>query len=209
MRKGNRMMEIQLQELIDQIKKDGVEAAEAQAEAIILSAKAEAEKIISDAKAQADKMTADAKSENAKTVKSGEDALRQAGRNLLISFRESVARELKAIVSDNVSNIYSSDDFAKLIIKAVECWTEKPEAEDLSVILNSGDLAKLEKALLAELNAKMLGGVTLKANDNFDGGFRIAVDNGAVYYDYSADAVTDMLSDYLSPKVTALLKEAE
>ena len=202
-------MEIQLQELIDQIKKDGVEAAEAQAEAIILSAKAEAEKIISDAKAQADKMTADAKSENAKTVKSGEDALRQAGRNLLISFRESVARELKAIVSDNVSNIYSSDDFAKLIIKAVECWTEKPEAEDLSVILNSGDLAKLEKALLAELNAKMLGGVTLKANDNFDGGFRIAVDNGAVYYDYSADAVTDMLSDYLSPKVTALLKEAE
>ncbi|MBQ9849562.1 MAG: V-type ATP synthase subunit E [Clostridia bacterium] len=202
-------MEVQLQELIDQIKKDGVEAAEAQAEAIILSAKAEAEKIISDAKAQADKMTADAKSENAKTVKSGEDALRQAGRNLLISFRESVARELKAIVSDNVSNIYSSDDFAKLIIKAVECWTEKPEAEDLSVILNSGDLAKLEKALLAELNAKMLGGVTLKANDNFDGGFRIAVDNGAVYYDYSADAVTDMLSDYLSPKVTALLKEAE
>lgn len=202
-------MEVQLQELIDQIKKDGVEAAEAQAEAIILSAKAEAEKIISDAKAQADKMIADAKSENAKTVKSGEDALRQAGRNLLISFRESVARELKAIVSDNVSNIYSSDDFAKLIIKAVECWTEKPEAEDLSVILNSGDLAKLEKALLAELNAKMLGGVTLKANDNFDGGFRIAVDNGAVYYDYSADAVTDMLSDYLSPKVTALLKEAE
>lgn len=202
-------MEVQLQELIDQIKKDGVEAAEAQAEAIILSAKAEAEKIISDAKAQADKMTADAKSENAKTVKSGEDALRQAGRNLLISFRESVARELKAIVIDNINNIYSSDDFAKLIIKAVECWTEKPEAEDLSVILNSGDLAKLEKALLAELNAKMLGGVTLKANDNFDGGFRIAVDNGAVYYDYSADAVTDMLSDYLSPKVTALLKEAE
>ena len=71
-------MEIQLQELLDQIKKDGVEAAETQAEAIIVSAKTEAEKIISEAKAQADKMIADAKSENAKTVKSGEDALRQA-----------------------------------------------------------------------------------------------------------------------------------
>ena len=55
----------------------------------------------------------------------------------------------------------------------------------------------------------MLSGVTLKANDNFDGGFRIAVNSGAVYYDYSAEAVTDMLSNYLSPKVTALLKEAE
>ncbi len=202
-------MEIQLQELIEQIKKDGVETAESQAEAIVEAAKKEAEKIISDAKAQADKIMADAKNENAKTVKSGEDAIRQAGRNLLISFRESVTRELKAIVSDNVNAVYSSDAFAGLIINAVEGWAGKPEAEDVSVILNSGDLAKLEELLLAELKAKMLGGITLKANDNFDGGFRIAADNGAVYYDYSAEAVTDMLSNYLSPKVTALLKEAE
>ncbi len=202
-------MEIQLQELIEQIKKDGVDAAETQAEAILKSAKAEAEKIVADAKAQADKIMADAKAENAKTVKSGEDAIRQAGRNLLISFRESITRELKAIVSNNVNDVYSSDAFAKLIVNAVENWAGKPEADDISVILNSGDLAKLEEALLAELKAKMLGGVTLKANDNFDGGFRIAVNNGAVYYDYSAEAVTDMLSSYLSPKVTALLKEAE
>lgn len=202
-------MEIQLQELIEQIKKDGVEAAENQAETILLSAKAEAEKIIADAKAQADKIMSDAKAENAKTVKSGEDAIRQAGRNLLISFRESVTRELKAIVSDGVNSVYSSDDFAKLIVNAVESWSDKPEAEDISVILNGADLKKLEDALLAELKAKMQKGVTLKANDNFDGGFRIALNNGAVYYDYSAEAVTDMLSNYLSPKVTALLKEAE
>ena len=202
-------MEIQLQELIEQIKKDGVEAAENQAEAILVSAKAEAEKIIADAQAQADKLMADAKIENERTVKSGEDALRQAGRNLLISFRESVAKELGAIVGENVNAVYSSDNFAKLIINAIECWTGKPEADDISVILNSGDLAKLEEALLAEIKAKLLGGVTLKANDNFDGGFRIAVNNGTVYYDYSAEAVTDMLSNYLSPRVTALLKEAE
>lgn len=202
-------MEIQLQELIEQIKKDGVEAAENQAEAILLSAKAEAEKIIADAQAQADKLMADAKAENEKTVKSGEDAIRQAGRNLLISFRESVTRELGAIVGENVNAVYSSDAFAKLVVNAVESWTGKPEAEDIAVILNSADLEKLEGALLAELKAKMLSGVTLKANDNFDGGFRIAVNNGAVYYDYSAEAVTDMLSNYLSPKVTALLKEAE
>ena len=202
-------MEIQLQELIDQIKKDGVEAAETQAEAIINAAKAEAEKIISEAQAQADKITADAKKENEKVVKSGEDAIRQAGRNPLISFRESVSRELKAIVGDNVNTVYSSDALAKLIVNAVECWAGKPEADNVSVILNSSDLAKLEDSLLAELKAKMTGGITLKSNDNFDGGFRVAVNNGAVYYDYSAEATIEMLSNYLSPKVTALLKEAE
>jgi V/A-type H+-transporting ATPase subunit E len=202
-------MEIQLQEPIDQIKKDGVEAAETQAEMILKAAKDEAERIISDAKAQADKIMSDAKNENERTVKSGEDALRQAGRNLLISFRESVSKELKAILSENVSKIYSSEELAQLIVKAVAEWTSKKDAEDLTVILNSEDLKKLEDIVLSGLKDKIQKGITLKANDNFDGGFRIAVNEGGAYYDYSKDAVTEMLADYLSPKIASLLREAE
>lgn len=201
-------MEIQLQELIDQIKKDGVETAEAQAESILNSARDEAQKIIAEAQAQADKILLNAKNENDRMVKSGEDAIRQAGRNLLISFRESISREIEAIVGKNVAEVYSSDAFSKLVVNAVESWAGKPDAEELSVILNSKDLESLEDALLAELNAKMLKGITLKASDNFDGGFRIAAKDGGAYYDYSAGAVVDMLSNYLSPKITAILKEA-
>ena len=201
-------MEIQLQELIDQIKKDGVETAEAQAESILNSAKAQAQKIIAEAQAQADSILLNAKSENDRMVKSGEEAIRQAGRNLLISFRESVSRELAAIVGENVADVYSSDAFSKLVVNAVESWAGKPDAGELSVILNSKDLESLEKMLLAELKAKMLKGITLKASDNFDGGFRIIEKDGRAYYDYSAEAVVDMLSNYLSPKVTAILKEA-
>ena len=202
-------MEIQLQELIDQIKKDGVEAAETQAEAILKSAKDEAEKIISDAKAQADKIMLDAKNENERIAKSSEDAIRQAGRNLLISFRESVVKELDAIVGDSVSSVYSSDVLSQLIIKTVEGWAARPDADGITVILGSEDLKKLETTIKAGLKAKMLTGVTLKANDNFDGGFRIAVNGDGAYYDYSKEAVTDMLSSYLSPKIATLLKEGE
>ena len=201
-------MEVQLQELIDRIKKDGVEAAEAEAEAILESSKEKAEKIISDAQAEADRILLNAKNENDRMVKSSEDAIRQAGRNLLISFRESVTRELNAIVSENITEVYSSQSLAKLIVTVVESWTSKPDAEDLSVILNSEDLKELEETLLAALKEKALKGITLKANDNFDGGFRISVNNGSAYYDYSAEAVVDMLSNYLSPRVTKLLKEA-
>ena len=201
-------MEVQLGQLIEQIKKDGVVAAQTEANAIVDAAKKEAEKIIADAKAQAGKILSDAKAENERMTKSSEDAIRQAGRNLLISFRESVTRELKAITSENVTAVYSSDAFEKLIIDIVEGWANKPDAEDISVILNSASLQKLEENLLAALKEKMLKGVTLKANDNFDGGFRIAVNNGSAYYDYSTEAVVDMLSNYLSPKVTELLKEA-
>ena len=202
-------MEIQLKELIDQITKDGVEAVESEAQAILKAANDEAEKIILSAKAEAERILQEAKKENERITKSSEDAIRQAGRNLLISFRESVARELKAIVGENVNAVYSSDAFAGLIISIVESWAKKPDAEDIAVILNTQDLNKLEETLLAVLKEKMLKGITLKANDNFDGGFRVAVNNGSAYYDYSAEAVVDMLSNYLSPKVTELLKEAK
>jgi len=201
-------MEIQLQELIDQIKNDGVKAAESQSEAILASAKAEAEKIIADAKAEAEIIIANAQGENARIEKSAEDAIRQAGRNLLISFRESVTRELNVILGENLSAVYSSENLARIVINVVESWAKKEDTDSIEVVLNSESLKEFEDTILAGLKEKMICGVTLKANDNFDGGFRIAVNDGGAYYDYSAEAVVDMLSNYLSPKITNLLKEA-
>lgn len=202
-------MEVQLQELIEQIKNDGVVAAEAEAKSIIDAAKADALRIVADARAEADKIIANAKAETERMTKASEDAIRQAGRNLLISFRESVTRELNIIAGENVAAVYSSESLAQLIINIVECWANKPDAEDIAVVLNSKELERLEKTLLAAFKEKALKGITLKANDNFDGGFRISVNNGSAYYDYSTEAVVDMLSNYLSPKVTELLKEAK
>ena len=202
-------MEIQLQELIDKIKKDGVEAAETEATTLLDSAKEQAEKIVSDAKKQADKILADAKIENERMLKSNEDAIRQAGRNLLISFRESVTRELDSILSENVSNLYSSEALSQIVINVVEKWAENPDADDIAVILNSKDLNSLEETTISGLKDKIKKGITLKASDNLDAGFRISVNNGNAYYDYSAETVVDMLSKYLSPKIIKLLKEAE
>lgn len=202
-------MEIQLQELIEQIKKDGVAVAEEEAKSIVEAAQIEAQKIIADAQAQADKILANAKIENERMVKSSEDAIRQAGRNVLISFRESVLREFNAVISENVNMVYSSDALAELIIKIVEKMALNSDIEDIEIVLNETDATKLQDLLLSDMKARMIKGVTLKPNNNFDGGFRISVNNGSAYYDYSTEAVVDMLSNYLSPKVTELLKEAK
>lgn len=201
-------MEVQLRELIDQIKRDGVATAEEEAKAIINTAQANAKKIIADAQAKAEKILNDTENKTERMTKSSEEAIRQAGRNLLISFRKSVSDELKAIIEKNVSAVYSSDEFAQIIADAVGAFTKNPDVEDISLILNVKDLNRLEESALAALKEKMLKGVTLSANDNFDGGFRIAVNNASAYYDYSKEAVVDMLSNYLTPKVTELLKEA-
>lgn len=202
-------MEIELKELIDQIKKDGVEAAETEAETIIRSAEEKAKKIVADAQAEADKIMLNAKAENERMVKSGEDALRQAGRNLLISFRESVTKELSSILEKNITAVYSSEAMAQIIINVVESWAKKPDTDKVEVILSSDDLKKLEDTLLAGFKEKALEGITLKSSNSFDSGFRICANKGHAYYDYSAESVVEMLSNYLSPRVTELLKEAE
>jgi CheY-like chemotaxis protein len=120
-----------------------------------------------------------------------------------------MAKELEMVAGDAVAAAYSRENLSRVIVAAVENWSKAPEAEDLTVILNSRELAQLEEGLMAALKEKMLQGVTLKASDSFDGGFRIAVQGGSAYYDYSAEAVVDLLSGYLSPRVTQLLKEAQ
>ncbi len=201
-------MEIQIRELIDQIRKDGVDAAEAEADAILTAARTEADAILADARARADKLLADAEAENRRMVRSSEEAIGQAGRNVLLSFRESVSREVDALLRAEVDAAYSPDRLPQLIADAVAAWAQNGDADSLSVILTRDSLNALEGSLTAALQARMLGGVTLKAADNLDGGFRIAVENGAAYYDYSADAVVELLSAYLTPKVAELLRKA-
>ena len=85
-------MEIQLQELIDQIKKDGVAAAEAEAEAIVSGAREKAGEIIAGAKAEAEGIIRAAREENDRFVKSGATCLFRSGKAFRASLRAFWAR---------------------------------------------------------------------------------------------------------------------
>ena len=201
-------MDVQLQDLIEKIKKDGVEAADKSASEKIAQAKAEGEKIIANAKEEADKIIKAAKDETARMEKASEDAIRQAGRNLILSFRESVEKELSAIMTAETAKSYSPKLLENLIPEIVKAWTKNTDASDVSVLLNEKDLKELEQNLGAALKDEISKGLTLKADNSIENGFRIGVKDGAAYYDFSAEAVADLFSAYLNPKVASIMKEA-
>lgn len=201
-------MDVQLQELIDKIKKDGVAAAETSASEKIAAAEKEAAKIIANAKEEADKIIRQAKDETARMEKASEDAIAQASRNLVLTFRKSVENELAAIVSAETEKAYDAKLLGTLIPETVKEWAKKSDASDLSVILNEKDLKALESNLKTALKNKISEGLTLKADNSIGGGFRIGVKDGAAFYDYSAEAVADLFSAYLNPRVAAIMKEA-
>lgn len=201
-------MDFQLQELIDKIKKDGVSSAESAAAQITADAEKKAASIVEDAQKKADDMIKNAKSEIARLEKASEDAVKQACRNMLISFRDSLVAELDGIVQSETAKSYSPDLMKSLIPETVKSWCKNADASELSVILSEKDLKSLEGELKAALKAEIEKGLEIKPDSTLSAGFRIGVNNGAAFYDYSAESVADLFSAYLNPRVAALMKDA-
>lgn len=201
-------MDVQLQELIDKIKKDGVASAELNAQKIIAEAEKQAASIVSAAEAKADNIVKTAKVEAERMEKASEDAIAQAGRNLIISFRDGINKELSALVSTEVSKVYDKDLLKKLIPETVKAWAGNADAQDLSVLLSPKDLKALEDNFRTSLKSFISKGLTVKSDSGLSAGFRIGAKDGSAFYDFSAEEVANLFSAYLNPKTTEILKRA-
>jgi len=201
-------MDVQLQELIDKIKKDGVAAAEKDSAKIIEASEKKAEAIIADAQKKAAEIIKSAKSETEKMEKASEEAIIQAGRNLLLSFKDSLVNELNGLIQAETTKAVSKDVLAKLVPETVKAWAKNADASELSVLLSEKDLKALQTSLTSALKSEIKKGLEIKPDKTLTAGFRIGIKNGAAYYDYSAEALSEMFAAYLNPKVAALLKTA-
>ena len=201
-------MDVQLQELIDKIKKDGVAAAEKDAAKIIADSEKKAEAIIADAQSKAAEIIKSAQSETKKMEKASEEAIVQAGRNMLLSFKDALIAEFDGLIQEGTEKALSKDVLTKLVPETVKAWAKNSDASELSVLLSEKDLKALEKSLKTSLKAEIKKGLEIKPDKTLAAGFRIGVKNGAAYYDYSAESLAEMFAAYLNPKVAALMKAA-
>ena len=199
-------MDVQLQELIDKIKKDGVTAAEAKAAEIIESANKKAESIIAAAQEKSSEIIKKSKAETERMEKASEEAITQAGRNMLLSFKDSLIKELDSLILSETAAAESKTVLEKLVPETVKAWAKNADASELSVLLNEKDLKELEKSLTSSLKAEISKGLEIKPDKTLSAGFRIGVKNGAAFY--SAESLAEMFAAYLNPKVAALLKNA-
>jgi len=200
-------MEIQVQELIDKIKKDGIKAASEEANRVRAEADTEARRLVDNAKKEADDIIARAKQDAQRSEKAGIAALEQASRNLILAFRDEIQGLLNKIVSESVSASYSDDVLKSTLPEMLKSWAQNSQG-DLSVLLPEGELNKLQGFFNDKLKDQLNKGVELKANRKLTSGFRISNKEGSVYYDFSAEAVAELLSAYLNPKLAALLKDS-
>lgn len=200
-------MEVQLQELLEKIKKEGLQSAEETANKIITEAEKKAADIISKAKKEAEDLVSKAKSEIDKMERTGKEALKQSGRDLLISMEKKLISLFNTVVQRETSAALQNGVLEDIIVKLLSSWKDIKEG-DISLLLSKKDYEALEKNLLAKLSAELGRGIEIKPNSAIAAGFKVSVKDGAAYYNFTEDGIAEALCDYLNPKLSALLQEA-
>jgi V/A-type H+-transporting ATPase subunit E len=199
-------MDIQLHELIEKIKKDGIESASEEAAKLKAQAEAEAKRIVEAAKKEAETILARAKADAERTEKAGIAAVGQASRNLVLEFRSKIQGLLDAIVAKEAAASFDENTLKDLLPEIIKNWAAK--GDDLAILLSDRDLKKLESSLKEKLSAGLKKGIEFKSDRGIEAGFRIANKDGSAYYDFSAGAVAELLSAYLNPRLAETLKNA-
>ena len=88
-------MELQIQDLVSSIRKDGIDAANAEAEAIIAEAKKKADAIIADAKSEAKSIQEASEKEIGILKESAAISAEQAKRDAMLAFKTEVKAEFE------------------------------------------------------------------------------------------------------------------
>ncbi len=197
-------MDIRVQELLERIKREGVESAEAQAAAIVADAETRRTALIATAEKEGKAIIERAKADAARTGDAGQAALAQASRDLILAFRGEMEKLLASIVKREVDAAFDADTLKKALPAILEAWS-KDGRDELSVLLPEKELKSLEAYFRDKLNASLKKGVEFKPLKDTKSGFRLVEKGGALYYDFTAQAVAEMLGAYLNTRLAAIV----
>lgn len=176
-------MEMQIQDLVQSIKRDGIEEAKKEAAAIVAAAKTRAAEIIADSKLQAQKNI-----ENAdKEIESSKALIKQAERDAVLSIKKELELLIDRIMADKVSSVLTEESLSKLVLAAI--GGEDPAK--YSVEINEAK-ASVKDCLAKEISK----GLEIRPVKGMSG-MKLSCRDGSGFYDFSDEEITALLKPFI------------
>jgi V/A-type H+-transporting ATPase subunit E len=202
-----------LQALLDKIQNEGVKEAEAERDRILTAAKEEAERIRADAETDAKKTRENAEAEAKLLRQKGEEALRQAARDTLLSLRKQLEERLRRITKQAAGEALDADNIAALVVELASESAKAPDREgQVEILLPADQAEELQKGLFQKLRADLEEAPELKpvsSASSLEGGFQVRFEGEDVVYDFSDEALSEVLTQFLNPRLAAILNGEE
>ncbi|MFN2926305.1 hypothetical protein ACKX2L_05170 [Lachnospiraceae bacterium YH-ros2228] len=180
-------MEVQIQDLVTSIRKEGVDAANAEAETILANARKKADEIVSKAKAEASAEKEAAERDIAVLKESARVSADQARRDAALAFRTEVEKQFERLLKRDVQKQLSDDALGKLIRAALQ--GEDPRNYQAEV-------AEVSETLKNELKDEIEKGLTICPTKGVKAGFRLASKDGSGYFDCTDEEIAEMMMPY-------------
>ena len=200
-------MSEELQSLLEKINEEGVKKAEETKNKIIGDAGIEAEKIVGEAKAKADDIVKRAQAD-ADTVKSrSEAAVRQAVRDIVITLQGEILNRFKSVVKEASADAMTPDLMGTIILEMAKNYNAKnPSGEaDIALILAQKDIDAMEKLFKTSLVNSLKKNPEISLGQNFSAGIKISFKGDDVFFDFSDEAISDMICTYVGPRLAAVI----
>lgn len=190
------MVDKNLALLVEELKKDGVEKGQQEAEKIIADAKKEAEKIIAKAKQDAAEEMSRAKNEADKVTRTAASGAKQAGISLITSLKKSIddllQSSLGTIVKEGLSN-------QALVEKMLVSFAQglKPGSAAAVTVSDAVDVEKLTRAVFAAAGKEIGSGLEIKSAPSFPG-ISVQLQGETVKYELTEKLLREMIGPFLS-----------
>lgn len=201
-------MEVRLENLIEQIKKEGVEEAERRAREIIDKARDEAKQIVDQARSEADETRRKAKKDSEQFMANSEASLQQAGRDLVLKIREQLSALCDRVFKRQLAQVMTPETLAEIITRLADAWTLKKD-ELIEVHVNPADREKIEQLIVSGIKEEAAKKIVLKTDPLLSRGFTIGKKGEDIYYDFSDESISETLKELVNPVLAQIMEKAK
>ncbi len=197
-------MDVNLENLIEKVKKEGVEEARQEADKIISEARSRKEEIIREAEKESEDIIKESKKKAEEFRVNSEKSVRQAARNVILSVREKLMEMFDSILKQEVDEALNSQVLADILSNLITRWNDKKE-ENLEVLVNEDEKDKVEKLVLSRVKDKAKRKFVIKSSFAINKGFQIGVEGSDTHYDFSDEGIIEALAVFLNPSLSSMI----
>ena len=193
----------ELQGLLDRIQQDGLKKADSAKEQILTEAKAEAERIRLQARNDADALLKKAQDDAAGIQARAQAAIQQAARDIILTFKEDLKNRLTRLVKGAAAETLTPAFLGQILLAIAKSQSADTKLE---VLVSSQDLDKLTELVRSSLTAELQKAPTISLGQDIGAGLKLNFNGNDVYFDFTDDAITELICNYIGPRLAALLE---
>jgi V/A-type H+-transporting ATPase subunit E len=199
-----------LQELIETLKKQGIQKGEESAAQIVESARKEADEILAKAKAEADVMIAKAKNESEGILKRLQSSMEIAASQFVGNLKRTLEHNLLTLpLKEKLAADLGDAGFLKdLITQFVKTYASNPENPGIELLLPAGVQESLKNyaidLMVQHCRGDASNEVLVMESYGIRFGFQVDKKDGNVRLDFTDEAFLALFTEFLTPKFRAL-----